>query len=111
MCTVRPSASTCALQHLAAALVDLQRHQPWRELDDVGFEAEQLQRVGRFEAEQATADDRADRFALRCGADRVEVVEGAVHEHAGQVAARDRRNERRRTRRQDQRVVGDIAAA
>ena len=45
-------------QHAAAGLVDLHGHQPRRELDDMGFEPQILQRLGRFQSEQAAADHR-----------------------------------------------------
>ena len=47
-------------QRRAAGVVDLHRHQPRRDLDDVGLEAELAQGVGRLEAEQPAADDGAD---------------------------------------------------
>ena len=43
-------------QGRAAGVVDLHRHQPGRHLDDVGVEAELVQRVGGLEAEQAATD-------------------------------------------------------
>ena len=48
-----------AQQGGAAALVDLDGHQARGELDDVGGEAEPLERAGRLQAEQTAADDRA----------------------------------------------------
>ena len=48
--------------------------------------------------------------ALRRGADRVQVVEGAVDEASGQVPARDRRDERVGAGGQHQRVVAEGAA-
>ena len=68
-----------------------------------------MQRVGRFEAEQAAADHEAG-GAARCGgprADLFEIVERAVHEATVEVVARYRRDERVRTRRDHEFVVGD----
>jgi hypothetical protein len=96
------------LQRLAATLVDLQRHQPRRELDDVGLHAQRGQRAGRLEPQQAAADDGAhDRARPRPAAARApasvthcrragDVVDRAVDEAARQVLALDRRHERRR---------------
>ena len=110
------------LDHLAeqgaAALVDLQRHEPRGQLHDVRGHAQQAQRAGGLKAEQAAADHQAGPpaagahgRALRRAADRVEVVEGAVDEASGQVPARDRRDERVRAGGQHQRVVAEGAAA
>ncbi|MNY71216.1 hypothetical protein D3C86_2095070 [compost metagenome] len=62
----------------AAFGVELHRHQAWGELDHMGFKAQGLQCVGRFQAEQATTDHHAALGVGRGIADRVEVVEGAV---------------------------------
>ena len=61
VCTATPSASILRRSSRAAALVDLHGHQPRREFDDVGLEAEVLQRLRGFEAEQAAADHDAAR--------------------------------------------------
>ena len=44
-------------QPLTTAVVDLQRHQPRRELDDGGLDAHRGQGAGCLEPEQASADD------------------------------------------------------
>ena len=99
----------------AAGLVELLGHQPRRHLDDVGVQAERAQRVGGLQAQQATADHHAGgrmagvACALRVGADRVEVVEGAVDVAARQVVARHRRHEGVGAGGQHQRVVGDAS--
>ena len=46
-------------QHPRAGVVDLPRHQPRGELDDVRFQAQVVGRLGGFQAEQAAADHRA----------------------------------------------------
>ena len=57
--TWTPSASILLHQHPRAGVVDLPRHQPRGELDDVRFQAQVVRRLGRFQAQQAAADDRA----------------------------------------------------
>ena len=106
---VHPEVLDLAPQGPAAALVDLHRHEPGGELDDVGLEAHGPQRVGRLEPEQAAADDRADRRRRPQGrrGHGLEVVDGAVDERAADVAAGDRRDERVRAGGQDQGVVAD----
>jgi hypothetical protein len=101
-----------------ATLVDLLRHQPRCELDDVRGHAQQPQRPGRLQAEQAAADDQARASpgcaggGALCGRpDRVEIAERAVDEAPGQIMARYRRHERRRARGQHERVVGDASTA
>ena len=83
-------------QDRAAALVDLDGHEPVGELDDVGLEAQAAQGVGRLQAEQPAADDGAAAAAGGEVLDGLEVVERAVDEAAGQVLAGDGRHERER---------------
>ena len=103
-------------QQCAAGLVELLGHQPRRHLDDVGVQAERAQRVGGLQAQQTAADDHARRRvagvegAQRVGADRVEIVEGAVDVARRQVVAGHRRHERIGAGGQDQRVVVDALA-
>ena len=99
-------------QQRAAALVDLHRHQPRRELHDVRRQAEQPQRARGLQAEQAAADHQPGPPALGVTAAvsaaalmRVQVVERPVDEAAGQVGAGDRRHERVRAGREHQGVV------
>ena len=79
-----------APQGPAAAVVDLHRHEPRGELDDVRLEPHGPQGVGRLEPEQPAADHRADRRARaqRRVGDGLEIVDGAVDERAADVAAR-----------------------
>ncbi len=84
-----------APQDLAAGGVDLTRHEARRDLDDVGLEAEIAHRLGGLEPEQSAADDGRAARARRPGADRVEILDRAIDEHAGKRRARDRRHERR----------------
>ena len=51
-------------QRLRAGVVDLARHQPRGELDDVRLQAEVVGRLGRLQPEQTAADDR--RLASPC---------------------------------------------
>ena len=96
----------------AARVVELQRHQPRRQLDDVRLHPQLLQRVRRLEPQQAAADHGAGaaRVVGRPGGDRLQVLDGAVDEAAGQIAPGNGRHERRRAGREDQVVVRDLAA-
>ncbi len=100
----------------AARLVELLGHQPRSHLDDMGVQPERAQRISGFQPEQATADHHADRRTasdegrLRVGADRVEVVEGAVDVAARQVVAGHRRHECVGAGGQHERVVIDPLA-
>ncbi len=97
-------------QGRTAGVIDLRRHQPGRHLDDVGVEAELVQRVRGFEAEQAAADHGAGRRRGRRLPDRLEVLDGAVDEAAGQVVAGHGRDEWRGTGGEHQVVVGQHLA-
>ena len=44
-------------QQGAAGLVQLLGHQPWRQFDDVGAQAERAEGVGGFQSQQTAADD------------------------------------------------------
>ncbi len=52
-------------EHARAGLVDLPRHQPRGELDDVRFQAQIEGRLGRFQAQQPAADHGAALGGLR----------------------------------------------
>ncbi|BDZ41487.1 hypothetical protein GCM10025865_07860 [Paraoerskovia sediminicola] len=87
------------------------------ELDHRRLGAERLEGARGLEAEQTTADDGAadgavERVALAAAPDlldpaaqRRDVVDRAVHEHAGQLVAGDRRHERVRAGRDGELVV------
>jgi hypothetical protein len=92
-------------QHRAASLVDLQRHQPRRQLDHVGGQPEAAQRVRRFEAQQPAAHDHAGLGRPGVLPQRLQVVHRPVDEAPGQVAPRDRWHERARPGGQNQSVV------
>ncbi|MNT79298.1 hypothetical protein D3C72_2186180 [compost metagenome] len=66
------------LEGLAALVVELYRHQAWGELHHMGIQAKGLQRIGRFQAEQATAHHHATARVGRRRADGVEVAQGAI---------------------------------
>ena len=83
VCTRDAQRLDARAQQPAAALVDLHGHEPRRELDHVGREAEVLQRLRRFEAQQAAADHHAARGVLAGLADGLEVFDGAVDEQPG----------------------------
>ncbi|BDH56625.1 hypothetical protein MTP03_15640 [Tsukamurella sp. PLM1] len=98
---------------LAAARVHLLRHQSRVDLHDVGAQAQGAERVRGLQSEQAAADHHADgagvagQRGVRVGADRVQVVQGAVDVAAGQVVPRHRRHEGVRAGREHERVVAD----
>ena len=93
----------------AAEVVQLHRHQARGEFDHVGFQAQGLQRVGRFQAEQAAADHHATALAVGGGADAVEVVEGTVDQARVALGAFDRRHEGVGAGGQHQLVVAEAA--
>ena len=89
-------------QHRRAAVVQLHRHQVRRKLDNVSFQPQLLQRVGRFQPEQAAADHHAPSGGCGAGGNLVEVVQRTVNKTALKIMARHRRNKRVRARRQHQ---------
>jgi len=94
----------------AAGRVDLDRHQPGRQLDDVGLQTELAQGVGRLQAQQSAADHGTGPRPPGRLPDRLEVLDGAVDEDVLEIAARDRRDERVGARRQHQLVVVQVLA-
>ena len=99
-------------QRPSAALVELDRHEPRSELDDVGLEPQVVQGVGGFESEQPAAHDDSRRHSGsgRRRPDRRQVVDGAVHVAPRPVAALHRGDERERARRQHEPVEGQRGA-
>ena len=97
-------------QHRAARLVELQRHQPRRELDHVDLHPQLGERVGRLQPQEPAADDGADaaRSRRRPVANRLQVLDRPVDEAATGVTSRDRRHEGRRAGGQHQPVVTDL---
>src|SRR5260370_33059073 len=93
-----------------AAVLDLERAQGWRELDNMGLEPEMAQGVGGFESEKAATDDRPRALPCRVSADSFQVIDGAVDETASEAMPRNRWHERVGTRREHERVVGDSCA-
>jgi hypothetical protein len=81
------------LERRAALAVQLHRHQPWSELHHVGFQAQRLEGVGRFQAKQATTDHHATAGIGGGSANAIEVVEGAVDQAGVAAGAFDRRHE------------------
>ena len=99
-----------AHQDTRAGVVDLPRHQARREFHHVGFQAEVVGRLGRFEAEQAAADDRGAFHPVAVGDDALQVFDGAVDEDAAFFDARHWGHERERPRGQHHRVVAHLDA-
>ena len=81
-------------QDLPAALVHLHGHQPRRELDHVRLETHVVERVGRLETEESATDHHSDAGLRRVGADRLQIVDGAVDEAALRLAPLYGRNQR-----------------
>ena len=109
---MHPDAQFLDLAHQQArpSFVDLPGHEPGREFDHVGFQAEVVRRLGRLEAQQPAADDGATAHALGVLDDCVEILDRAVDEHAALVHAGDWRHERSGPRGQDHAVVGNLDA-
>ncbi|MCY1427555.1 hypothetical protein D9M71_434050 [compost metagenome] len=97
------------LERGTALAVQLHRHQPWGEFHHMSFQPEGLQRVGRFQAEQATADYHATSGFTGGSANAIEIVEGAVDQAGIAAGAFDRRHERVRASGQHQVVVAVAA--
>ncbi len=104
---MNPESLDVSREHLTAADVDLQRHQPRRHLDDVGGQSQVQQGVGGLQAEQATTDDRARAGVTRGGLDRLQVLDRAVDEAVRGLISRHRRHERVRPGGQHQGVVAE----
>ncbi len=98
------------LQHLAGDFVELALKQPRTDMHDGDVHAAQLEAIGRFEAEQAAADDH--RVLVEAGGfdHLVGVLDVAVADHAGQVVAGDGQHEGGRARGDEQAVVGFLGA-
>ena len=97
------SSARCSIARRAR--VELLAHELARELDDRDPHPARAQPRGGLEAEQPAADD--DRAgAGRRGGERVGVAPGAKHVDVRQAGAEDRRDERPRSGREDERVIG-----
>jgi len=94
------------LQHPRCRPVELTLHQPRHQVHDRDFHAAQLETVGGFEPEQSAADDHRVRLRLRSRDHRFGIRDVPVSDDAGKIDARDRQDERVRSRRQQHTVVG-----
>ncbi|MCY1343047.1 hypothetical protein D9M69_290550 [compost metagenome] len=97
------------LECLAALVIELHRHQARGEFHHVGVEAEGLQRIGGFQAQQAAAHHHATACLGSSSADGVEVGQGTVDQPRVAFGPFDGRHEGIRARRQHQLVEGDAA--
>jgi hypothetical protein len=70
------------LKHLGAAPVELRLHQVRHQVDDVDVQPRVDEAAGRFESEQAAADDRSATHPVHKREDTVAVVECAEDEDA-----------------------------
>ncbi len=98
-------------QQRSARAIELPRHQPVRVLDHVRFESEVEHRLGSLEPEQPAADHRGAPPVARPGANRPEIVDRAIEEHAREVDPGNRGNERRRPAGEHERVVAEPLTA
>ena len=89
-------------QHGRAVVVELYRHQVWRKLHDVRFQAQLFQGIRGFQSQQATANDHPATGLLCLRGDVIQVVQRTVNKAARQRAARYRRHKRVRAGRQHQ---------
>ena len=94
------------LQHLAGHFVELAFEQPFCGMHHGDIHAAQLETVGRFEAEQAAADDH--RMPVQAGRrdHLVGILDVAITDDAGQIVAGNRQNERIRAGGDQQAIVG-----
>ena len=99
-----------AHQQLRAGIVDLARHQPRRELDHMCLQAQVEGGFGRFQAQQTAADHGTGAGVLGVLDDRVQIFDGAIHEHAPLVDPGNRRHERARASGEHDAVIGDFPA-
>ena len=95
----------CLLQQVAGGRIELALHQRRHDVQHGHVHAAFLQAGGGLQAEQAAADD--DGLCARLGGEQhgVDVVEIAVGEHARQILAGHRNDERHRAGGDDQPVV------
>ena len=114
VCTTTPSSSMRRRSTAPPAVVELQRHQARRELDDVHLQPQLLAARRPPPARAGRRRSRRRRRPARAGRRREIASRSsmrAVDEAAGQRRARDRRHERRTSRsRARRRVVRDLAA-
>ncbi len=98
------------LQQRAGNRIELALQQPAGKVDHGHLHAAQLQAVGRLQPEQATADHHRMLLHLRGVDHRLRVVDVAIADHALQVLARHRQDERHRAGGQQQAVVLRLGA-
>ena len=98
------------LEQPAGGLVELALHQRLHQVDHGHLHAAQREAMRRFEPEQAAADHYRVAALGGGGEHRVDVLHVAEADHAGQVLARHRDDERIGTGRDQQPVVLDRAA-
>ena len=94
------------LQQVAGGRIELALHQRRHDVQHGDVHAAFLEAGGGLEAEQAAADDDGLGARLRREQHGVDVVEVAVGEHARQILAGHRNDERHRAGGDDQLVVG-----
>ena len=95
-----------ALQQIGCVRVELALHQRRHQVHDRGLHALAGEARSRLEAEQAAADHHGVAAPCRRGKHRVDVVEVAEGDDAGQLGARNGNQDRLRAGGDEQRVVG-----
>jgi hypothetical protein len=106
----QPQALYLVLQQGAALGIQLYRHQPGGEFHHMGFQAEQAQGVGGFQAEQAAADHHAGLGIAAGGLDVGQIFQGTVDKTLVPLPAGDGRHEGGGAGGQHQAVVGEHGA-
>ena len=94
------------LQQIAGGRIELALHQRRHDVQHGDVHAALVQAGRRFQPEQAAADDHGLGPRLRGEQHGVDVVEIAIGQHAGQIVAGHRDDERHRAGGDDQLVVG-----
>lgn len=94
------------LQQTGSRLVQLARHQPGCHFYHPGVQAQIDDCLCCFEAEKPPADDHRSAAPLCVRENALQVIDGAVQEHAGELRARHRRHEREGTGGENERIPG-----
>ena len=97
-------------QDFGTRFVDLSRHQSRRKLDDVRLQSQVIGSLGGFKTKQSTTDHGTAFGLFGVLNDVLKVFDGSVDKNAGFVDAGNGRNERIRSRRHDDFVIGNLDA-
>ena len=100
-----------AAQHGAAAIVELNAHQPRGKFNNMGFQAEIFDGVGTFQSEQSATHNHTDFAVFGLGLNHAEIINRAVYQAGFKVIAFYWRYKGVGTCRQYQFVIGILFAA